>query len=104
MHTITIQQFEEFIENQEQTKVNILDLRTPDAFNQAHIAGAKNIPLDQLTKKIQELDKTKQYYLICYSGNFSAMGTQYLTQNGYQAVNVQSGMNGYSGPVVSSER
>lgn len=100
MQTIPMKQFEELLKEKGARAIDIIDLRAPSAFHSGHIAGAKNIPLDQLTEKVSDLDKEKLYYLICYSGSFSAMGTQYLTQNGFKAKNVQSGMGGYSGPTV----
>ena len=81
--------------------LNILDVRGRDAFQMGHIAGAVNVPLDELQAKIKDLDQTEDYYIVCYSGNFSAMAGKFLTGNGFNASNIQGGMNGYTGPIVS---
>lgn len=99
MKTMTMSDFEQLLKDS--TDLNLLDVRSRDAFQMEHIAGAVNIPLDELQGKVTDLDQAKEYYIICYSGNFSGMAAEFLTRNGFKASNIQAGMNGYSGPTVS---
>ena len=84
----------------EKSDLNILDVRGRDAFQMGHIAGAVNVPLDELQEKVKDLNQAEDYYIICYSGNFSAMAGEFLTRNGFKASNVQGGMNEYGGLTV----
>lgn len=102
MKIVTIQEFEELVEEKESDSIQIIDVRGKEAFQLAHIERANNIPLDELQEKIKGLDKEQEYYIICYSGNFSRSGAEYLLHNGFKVVNVQSGMNAYKGTTVSS--
>ncbi len=43
----------------------IVDTRSEDQFAQQHIAGAINVPLDQLENRINELDPSTWYITYC---------------------------------------
>jgi len=43
----------------------IVDTRSEDQYTQGHIAGAINIPLDQLENRINELDPDTWYITYC---------------------------------------
>lgn len=99
MKTLTMNEFEKLLT--ETSDVNIIDVRGREAFELGHIAGAVNVPIDELQATVKDLDQTEDYYIICYSGNFSAMAGEFLTRNGIKAINVQGGMNDFNGPTVS---
>jgi rhodanese-related sulfurtransferase len=70
----------------------MLDVRQPDEFAAGHAIGAVNIPLDLLPVLLHDLPQTDGVLpVICKSGGRSARATAYLTQRGYQAVNVAGG-------------
>lgn len=93
MTTIKIQDFQKLLDKNDEEPINIIDIRARDAFKEAHIEGASNIPLDELEAQLVDLDKEKEYYVICYSGNFSEQATDFLNRQGFKTINVQSGMN-----------
>ncbi len=68
-------------------KAQRVDVRTPAEFASAHAPGSVNIPLDQLTRRAQELDKSRPVLLCCASGSRSAMATSLLKAQGFEAVN-----------------
>ena len=74
----------------------ILDVRNPYELEQylGHIEGAINIPVQELEKRISELDdyKDREIAVICRSGVRSVTATNILLQNGFNAVNVEGGM------------
>ena len=75
-------------------KPQLLDVRTPAEYQQGHIRGAKNVPL----AKLQSFKSREQeVYLICQSGMRSRQGAKLLQKQGYQVINVQGGMNQWSG-------
>ena len=45
-----------------------IDVRTPVEFKANHIKGFKNIPLNELPKRVNELSKDKETLVICQSG------------------------------------
>ena len=66
----------------------IIDVRTPDEFSGGHIKGSKNIPLNILPTKIDEIKKLdKPVIACCASGMRSAQATSILKSNGIDAMN-----------------
>lgn len=66
----------------------IIDVRTVSEFASGHIEGSKNIPLDTLSSKIQDIKKlNKPVIAVCRSGMRSAQATSILKQNGIEAIN-----------------
>ena len=102
MEHISIEDFQKVVEEKGTENVNVVDVRTPEKFAEAHIDGAINIPLSTLEDNIDKLDKDKHYYVICQAERFSRQGTEILNENGIEATNVTSGMNDYPGETVSS--
>lgn len=102
MEHIAIEDFQKVVEEKGTENVNVVDVRTPEKFAEAHIDGAINIPLSTLEDNIDKLDKDKHYYVICQAERFSRQGTEILNENGIEATNVTSGMNDYPGETVSS--
>lgn len=70
----------------------ILDVREDYEWEAGHIAGAVHIPVDEVPERIDELDPDEDVHVICRSGGRSSRVTQWLTHNGYSAVNVSGGM------------
>ncbi len=66
----------------------IIDVRTPEEFAKAHIAGAINVPVDQVENRIAEVAKSKNEPLIlhCQSGRRSASAKKILERMGYANV------------------
>ncbi|ASN03904.1 sulfurtransferase TusA family protein [Virgibacillus necropolis] len=82
-----------------QEHFTILDVREPAEFVFRHIPGAVNIPLGQLEKRMVEISKDKELYVICRTGNRSDIAAQKLTEKGYKSVrNVVPGMSKWEGP------
>lgn len=65
----------------EQPDAVVLDVRTPAEVRQGKIPGASTI--DNLLKKIENLDKNKTYLLYCRSGNRSAQACAYMAGKGF---------------------
>ena len=76
----------------------LLDVREVDEFTSGHIPQAINQPLSQLEQFNGDINK--HYIIICQSGMRSQRATDYLTSQGYQAVNVKGGMNAWTGKII----
>lgn len=86
-------QFKAAIESEKD--VVILDVRTPQEVAQSSIKGALTIDFmaSGFADKIKNLDKSKNYYVYCRSGNRSGQACQLMTQLGFTSlVNLDGGM------------
>lgn len=79
----------------------LVDVREPHEFKGGHVEGMKNIPLGQITKRLNEIPKEREVVLMCRSGNRSMMAARTLKKQGYsRLVNVRGGISAWSGKVV----
>ena len=66
----------------------VIDVRTPGEFQGGHIKGSKNIPLNVISSKINDITKfNKPVIACCASGMRSAQATSILKSNGIDAMN-----------------
>ncbi|MGE7763050.1 rhodanese-like domain-containing protein [Peribacillus sp. NPDC097895] len=73
-----------------------IDVRTPNEYRGKHIKGFKNIPLNELGKRAQELSKDKEVVVICQSGMRSSSASKALKKLGFTEVtNVKGGMSSW---------
>ena len=76
--------------------VTLLDTRTKIEYENGHIDGFINIPLDSLRKHMDELDKAKPVYVTCQVGLRGYVATRILMQNGFDACNLAGGYRLYN--------
>lgn len=70
----------------------VLDVRQTEEFRQAHIAGAKLIPLGELHKRMNELPQGREIVCVCASGNRSSSAAKTLAKEGFTVFDLQGGM------------
>jgi rhodanese-related sulfurtransferase len=77
-----------YIENYTNTDADhiLIDVRTPGEFNGGHIAGAVNIPVEELDQRLSEVPADKDIVVYCRSGNRSATASRILTSSGFEGV------------------
>lgn len=78
----------------------LLDVREPEETAEGIIEGAHLIPLGQLPDQIHQLPKDEVIYVICRSGNRSRKACDFLSDQGFQCVNMTGGMKSYTGQTV----
>lgn len=78
--------------------INLIDVREVDEVADGKIPGAINIPLGLLEFRMNELDKAKEYIMVCRSGGRSGQATKFLESYGYRVVNMTGGMLAWEGP------
>ena len=77
-----------FEEKKDMEAKTIIDVRTPGEFMGGHVAGSINIPLSDITTKLEEIKKMNQpIILCCASGGRSGQATMFLKQNGVNCSN-----------------
>jgi len=73
--------------------MNVIDVRDPTSFQQAHIVDSQNIPLANFSDAVSALDKNKTYVLVDQSEDptLVAMVQNILAKNGYDKIYYLSG-------------
>ncbi len=70
----------------------VVDVRTPDEFREGHLPQATNVPIQDFSQRLAEIDaltggdKTKPVVVYCASGNRSGKAKQQLEAAGYTQV------------------
>ncbi|MFZ3066289.1 MAG: rhodanese-like domain-containing protein [Nitrospirota bacterium] len=74
--------------------VILLDVRTQQEYYTEHVKGSKWIPLDQVSYRLQELDKKKAIFAcFCRTGLRSFKACEFLKENGFEELyNVKGGI------------
>ncbi|AKA35828.1 MAG: rhodanese-like domain-containing protein [Muricauda sp.] len=82
----------------------ILDVRTPEEVEEGYIPGATNIDIylgQEFLNKVEKLDKSKNYYVYCRSGNRSGQACALMNQLGFaKTYNLMGGFNEWEGEVA----
>ena len=103
MKNLTQEEWKKGISNDE--NIEILDVRTPDEFNEGYIPGAQNIDIYKgqgFIEEVNELDKSKEYYVYCRSGARSAQACTLMEQQGFEnTYNLQGGITEWNGEVTT---
>ena len=68
------------------SKVILIDVRTPDEFALCALAGARNIPVDELRDRLSEIPADKPVFLYCGVGLRGYLASNILKQNGFADV------------------
>lgn len=79
--------------------LNIIDVREVDEVAAGKIPGAENIPLGLVEFRMHELDKSKEYIMVCRSGGRSGRATHFLESYGFNVINMAGGMLTWEGKV-----
>ena len=69
----------------------VLDVRDPDEFEEGHIQGAVNLPLNELRTRHTELPRDRELWLYCRVGLRGYYAARLLTQLGFQVKNLSGG-------------
>ena len=88
----------EIIKNNKKTL--ILDVRSEEEFNQGHILGAINIPVNDLSFELDDIlsHKDNDVIIYCRSGVRSVTAAHILNDNGFTKIyNLSGGIMSYKG-------
>lgn len=82
----------------------LLDVRTPEELEEGYIPNATNIDFylgQGFLDEIEKLDKNKNYYVYCRSGNRSAQACAILRSKGIEnTYNLEGGFMNWEGEVA----
>ncbi len=96
-HTISNDELQQKLND---PNVLILDVREEAEYAFGHIPGAVNYSFGELENHLEQLDKNKEIFVVCRTGNRSDMACQLLSEKGFSNLkNVIPGMSQWNGPV-----
>ncbi|MFF3288660.1 rhodanese-like domain-containing protein [Streptomyces sp. NPDC003023] len=79
----------------------VLDVREADEWAAGHVDGALHVPMSDFVARFGEVTEAladgRRAYVMCRVGGRSAQVTQYLVQQGIDAVNIDGGMLAWDG-------
>jgi rhodanese-related sulfurtransferase len=74
----------------------LIDVRAQHEWDAGRIAGAKHLPLAELSERVGEIDDGRPVVLYCRGGNRSTMATDALAAAGYNAAKLTEGIVGWA--------
>ena len=85
-------------------KTQLIDVRRRAEYDNAHAVRAVNLPLNELAKKVDEINPNNPVYVICAGGYRSSMGTAILENAGVDKIyNVVGGTDAWLKADLPSE-
>ena len=69
----------------------LVDVRDADEFEEGHIPGAINLPLNKLRTRLNELPRDRELWLYCRVGQRGYYATRLLMQHGFNVKNLPGG-------------
>ncbi len=69
----------------------IVDVREAYELREGYIPGALHIPLGSLSRRMNELDPSRELIAVCRSGNRSITAVQIMQQGGFSQVSSMAG-------------
>lgn len=79
----------------------IIDARIPAEYEEEHIYGAVNIPMETLRQECAYLDKSKKYITYCLNDARGMVAAFILKGRGFDAKCLRGGVSGWLGQVVT---
>lgn len=70
----------------------ILDVREPDELGIARLSEDLHIPMGEMGTRSREIDKNKNWVVICRSGNRSGQVAHFLRSQGFKVRNLKGGL------------
>jgi rhodanese-related sulfurtransferase/rubrerythrin len=81
IHNIAPEELKAFIEGHRESDYLLLDVRQAEEYTQAHIPGAKLIPLPELESRLREIPEDRELVFYCRSGHRSMAGATFVADS-----------------------
>jgi rhodanese-related sulfurtransferase len=92
---------------EESADVEIVDVRSPAAFQRGHIPGSRNLPFTELVDRVEELEDADRVVTVCPHGESSVQAARLIASyDGIGDATVESlaeGLVGWDGPLESGD-
>tara|TARA_A100000164_G_scaffold222969_1_gene197743 strand:- start:256 stop:564 length:309 start_codon:yes stop_codon:yes gene_type:complete len=73
-------------------EVILLDVREPYEVEICNVKGSLFIPMSEIPQKVKQLNREKEYAVMCHSGVRSLHVANFLNSQGIRALNVTGGI------------
>ncbi|WP_152655001.1 rhodanese-like domain-containing protein [Oceanobacillus sp. CFH 90083] len=80
--------------------IQLIDVREDEEVAQGMIENALHIPLGDIPDVYTDLDKQKEYIMVCRSGKRSYNATAFLQEQGFKVSNMSGGMLEWQGEII----
>ena len=81
----------------EDKKIQIIDIREDTERDHAYVKGTIHIKLTEIAKRYNQLDKSKNVFVMCHTGTRSQTVVKWLKNKGYgYSVNVLGGIDAWA--------
>jgi rhodanese-related sulfurtransferase len=80
----------------EQGEANVIDVRDDEEWEAGHIAGARHVELGDLTAEAESIDRERTVVFHCRSGDRSGMAADAFREAGYDAYNMDGGLDAWA--------
>jgi len=95
-------ELKEFMEANREGTYTLLDVRQPHEYEEAHLPGARLIPLPRLADSLDRIDSRKPVIVYCAVGGRSAMAAQMLMHQGFADIyHLQGGIDAWEDPTAT---
>jgi len=74
----------------------LIDVRADHEWEMGRIAGAKHLPLAELSERAGEIEKDRPVVFYCRGGNRSTMAAEAMAAEGYDAAKLSEGIVGWA--------
>jgi len=95
LNNISAREFKKILDTESNNKdIDYIDVCSRMEYQQNHINGVRNVPLDELLRHLNEFKDKKKIYIHCFSGSRSQYAVQLLHSKGVTAelINVDGGI------------
>lgn len=93
MQQIDAQELHQWLQDTRRTAPLLLDVREPWEYEYCHIANAQLMPMNNLSGKLDSLDKHADTVVICHHGIRSMQVARFLEHHGFDRIyNLQGGV------------
>jgi CRP-like cAMP-binding protein len=93
--------FPEDLDAAERERVVFVDARITPEYNEEHIAGAVNIPIEILRDKYPELDRHRDYYTYCTNDSRGMTAAFLMKSMGFHVKALRGGLSAWDGETNS---
>jgi rhodanese-related sulfurtransferase/rubrerythrin len=102
LKTMFPDELQDYMQNHREGTYTLLDVRQPTEYEEAHLPGARLVPLPRLVDALGELDRRKPTIVYCAVGGRSRTAAQLLIHQGFDEVfNLQGGIQAWEQQTAS---
>ena len=89
---LTVIEARDLIRSSEDHNLQLLDVRTKVVFENESLPGFINIPVNELSRRVDQLDGKKRTLLICKDGSQSVQALKLLESCGFSGQVIRGGL------------